>query len=122
MDGTIKRSGGTPEIGETADERGRSLDCLRTWRLDSAPDSSGTISVEALAPHRRHYLDYEGPVSNDRGRVSRWDKGEYEIQSETASRIEFDLRGAKLDGRAVLSIDEASSSWTFYFARPSSTT
>ncbi|MCS7047501.1 MAG: hypothetical protein NZO58_14185, partial [Gemmataceae bacterium] len=54
-------------------ERG---DVLRTWRLP-APPSIGKIAAQALADHRRAYLDYEGPVSGNRGTVRRWDAGTY---------------------------------------------
>jgi len=43
---------------------------LATWRCPDWPAESGTL-VERLADHRRDYLDYEGPVSNNRGQVAR---------------------------------------------------
>lgn len=89
-------------------ERG---DTLRTWRLLQDPvglcdsDSTLTISAEALPDHRRHYLDYEGPVSNNRGTVRRWDRGQYELQAETADTVHVLLQGEKLAGRVVLERD-----------------
>jgi hypothetical protein len=43
---------------------------LATWRSLDWPVESGTL-VERLPDHRRDYLDYEGPVSNNRGQVTR---------------------------------------------------
>ena len=42
---------------------------LRTWRLE--PALPGVIRAEPLGNHRRAYLDYEGPVSGNRGSVQR---------------------------------------------------
>ena len=56
-------------------EQGES--CL-TWRLLKAPDSTGSIPAEAITDHRLMYLDYEGPVSGNRGTVTQWDAGTFE--------------------------------------------
>ena len=45
-------------------------DRLRTWRLPAWPPADGD-DAEELPPHRRGYLDYEGPISRDRGTVRR---------------------------------------------------
>ena len=42
-------------------------DALRTWRLLSPPACLQWIAAEQLPDHRRLYLDYEGPVSGNRG-------------------------------------------------------
>ena len=52
---------------------------LRTWALAEEPAAQAEIAAEALGDHRLDYLEYEGPVSGDRGSVSRWDEGEYEM-------------------------------------------
>ncbi len=46
---------------------------LATWRLAASPlaTSAATIPATALPPHRRIYLEYEGPISGDRGHVRR---------------------------------------------------
>ena len=58
------------------------LECagaLKTWRLAEPPATHGElIAAVALEDHRLDYLDYEGPVSGNRGRVKRWDRGDYE--------------------------------------------
>src|SRR5262245_59634692 len=75
---------------------------LRTWRLARPPDESGAIDVEPLADHRLAYLDYEGPVSGNRGSVRRFDRGDCMLVAETPHRIELRLKGAALTGRAVI--------------------
>lgn len=62
--------------------------------------------AEASFAHRTLYLDYEGPVSGGRGRVRRWDDGDYELLTEGPGRMEFLLRGTRLKGRCRL--EEAS--------------
>ncbi len=51
--------------------------CL-TWRLLKSPDLPGAIPTEAINDHRLFYLDYEGPVSGNRGEVTQWDAGTFE--------------------------------------------
>src|SRR4051794_31329065 len=72
---------------------------LRTWRLAQPPLTPGQrIAATALGDHRPMYLDYEGPVSGDRGTVKRWDAGTY-----TEDGGIFTLDGAKIRGRVRLS-------------------
>lgn len=75
---------------------------LRTWRLAQPPDTPGHIAAEALPDHRLAYLDYEGPVSGDRGTVERWDAGTYKTLEWTSNRVVVDLAGKKLAGVAPL--------------------
>src|ERR1043166_2404 len=79
-------------------------DVLRTWRLMRPPEIPGeTIEAVAIGDHRKAYLDYEGPVSGNRGSVRRWDAGEHEADESTGSfRLVFHgqrLRGAARLGR-----------------------
>lgn len=46
---------------------------LETWRLNLLPGTSPLLA-EKIHDHRLEYLDYEGPVSNDRGFVKEWTK------------------------------------------------
>lgn len=57
---------------------------LATWRILDDPGHGSTWRAESLPVHRRVYLDYEGPVSGDRGTVVRWDTGEYESEMGAA--------------------------------------
>jgi len=89
---------------------------LRTWRLSKPPDQTGRIEAQALADHRLVYLDYEGPVSGDRGSVTRFDRGEFVALVETSELIEVQLRGLVLRGKAVLERAAGADLWTFRFA------
>jgi DNA polymerase Ligase (LigD) len=75
---------------------------LRTWRLAAQPAADQLIPVIELGKHRLAYLDYEGPVSGDRGTVSQWDRGEYDTLGDTDSRLVARLRGRRLNGTATL--------------------
>lgn len=75
---------------------------LRTWRLETPPGDECEIRAQQLSDHRLHYLDYEGPVSGDRGKVSRWDAGDYESVEAVPDRLEVEFCGGKLRGRAML--------------------
>jgi hypothetical protein len=55
---------------------------LATWRSPDWPAQSGTL-VERLADHRRDYLDYEGPVTNNRGHVTRVLGGTLRVEALT---------------------------------------
>ena len=66
---------------------------LRTWALAAEPCGELSTEAERLPDHRLAYLDYEGPVSGDRGIVSKWDAGEYEWLAETADRVVVRLAG-----------------------------
>jgi hypothetical protein len=48
------------------------------------------------------YLDYEGPVSDGRGRVSRWDAGTFAWERDEEGCVAVRLEGERLRGTAVL--------------------
>jgi len=63
---------------------------LMTWRSLEWPITQET-NLTRLAEHRRAYLDYEGPISNDRGHVTRVAAGtcqiDWQAPGEGAIRI-----------------------------------
>lgn len=89
-------------------------DVLRTWSLQQPPDSGGEIVATGLPDHRKQFLDYEGPVSEGRGNVTRWGFGTYRLLDESYRMVQAELVGQKLAGRATLSrqCDEAET-WSF---------
>jgi len=89
-------------------------DSCRTWRLLKPPDTPGDVSAETIADHRLMYLDYEGPVSGDRGTVTQWDAGTFEWLVNSDDVVEVRLTGQKLAGRARL-IPTERGGWTFAF-------
>ncbi len=78
---------------------------LRTWRLASPPVAGTVISAVPLGLHRAAYLDYEGPVSGNRGTVTKWDAGEFEAVLETDAKVQVRLRGGRVRGVATLEAD-----------------
>ena len=77
---------------------------LRSWRLLESPErwllatSSAVLVAEAIADHRLAYLDYEGPVSRERGSVQRWDGGHVEWLEDSPEVIRLQLCGERLRG------------------------
>ncbi len=53
---------------------------LATYRCDRWPLEAGTTLAHRLPDHRRLYLEYEGPVSRNRGQVRRVASGTCHLQ------------------------------------------
>ena len=64
---------------------------LLSWVLPLWPLSAEPVDVKRIDDHRKSYLDYEGPVSNDRGEVSRVDAGRYVMVAKTEHESEHEL-------------------------------
>src|SRR5208337_3729408 len=75
---------------------------LKTWALPRLPEPGIEIACEALADHRPVYLDYEGPISGDRGTVVRSDQGTFVIGTWTDNEVIVQLAGTKFVGQVVL--------------------
>lgn len=89
---------------------------LRTWRLAEPPTTPGIpIAATPLADHRVLYLDYEGPVSGNRGWVKRWAAGEYDVLEDTESTLVVRLRGGKIAGQ--MKLDVAAATWTLFLSQ-----
>jgi hypothetical protein len=74
---------------------------LWAWRL-RAPPGPAAVPAERSFDHRLIYLDYEGPVSGNRGTVQRWAHGEYVWREQGERRLVADVTGPRLTGRLVL--------------------
>ena len=85
-------------------ERG---DVLWTWALERVPVAGQSVTAERLPDHRLAYLDYEGEVSGDRGRVSRVDRGEFTVVIDAQSHLAVALQGETL--RGTLTFDKLDS-------------
>ena len=57
----------------------------------------------------------QSPVSNDRGKVKRWDQGTYQLIVEEENRVVVRLQGLKLLGEATLLLRKAPREWYFSF-------
>ena len=50
---------------------------LRTWKITAAPQPGLAHEAIPLPDHRIAYLDYEGPISGNRGKVHQLDSGTF---------------------------------------------
>lgn len=96
-------------ILEHDDSQGRHFDFmletaegLKTWAIPSAPQVNVEIPCVMLPDHRRLYLDYEGPVSGDRGTVRQWAGGVYDLERQNDAEWIVQLVGEKIAGRVRL--------------------
>lgn len=82
-------------------ERG---DALLTWQLPREPVDRSALPMPArrIGDHRKAYLDYQGPVSGNRGRVRRVDSGTFEFEKLTDSLCVVALNGGRLRGSVRL--------------------
>jgi|ERR1043165_1934250 hypothetical protein len=92
---------------------------LQTWRLAQPPEEPAcVIEAEALGDHRQMYLDYEGPVSGNRGTVRRWDVGSYTIEPDSSADVRnLSFEGTRLRGRVFLERLDANR-WRFRWLSP----
>lgn len=78
---------------------------LLTWR-STEPSwrwvELGRVDLEAIEPHRRDYLMYQGPLSGGRGSVSRVDEGTVAIRDWSADGGVLDLRFGRFTGTVEL--------------------
>lgn len=79
---------------------------LKTWALPQLPRVGEPVTGEALPDHRIEYLDYQGPVSANRGDVTAWDHGQYALLAEEAGhRWVVQLAGDRLQCTIELTRD-----------------
>jgi DNA polymerase Ligase (LigD) len=95
-------------------------DCLRTWAVDAPIIAEVTLPARGLPNHRRAYLDYEGPVSGQRGSVRRVAEGTFQTIVWSDEYVRVRLSGAQLVGevelyrvREGIECPSGSTSWTF---------
>lgn len=74
----------------------------RTWRLLRKPCLGEPIAAERLPDHRLMYLDYEGPVSGERGNVKRFLAGTYEPISDQPDFLAIGLKDNSLAESAAI--------------------
>lgn len=77
----------------------------KTWRLGQPPESGCLITAEVIADHRPFYLNYEGPVSGNRGNVTQWDAGTIEWIERREDLVEVKIHGRVLTGQIRLKRD-----------------
>jgi len=100
-------------------------EALATWQLPENPVTlmqTGTpapLPAQRIADHRRAYLDNEGPVSKNRGHVTRLDAGTYELLQQQTGSWTIRLAGTRLIGTFRLTVTPLSSqNWLFQRDEP----
>jgi hypothetical protein len=92
---------------------------LLTWASQQflPADRSGTVTAARLADHRLAYLDYEGPISGDRGAVRRVETGQHRLLCSAPGRYEFTVSGPRCGEIRVYRTccDWPSDSWAIEF-------
>ncbi|MBI1347968.1 hypothetical protein GC163_16965 [bacterium] len=83
----------------------------RTWRLLSSPEDVRPIVAEAIPDHRLKYLDYEGPVSGNRGAVTRWDGGKMVWLTSTSTYVHVIVQGTRWQGKLSLHAPDRQNHW-----------
>ncbi|NOX56464.1 MAG: ATP-dependent DNA ligase [Planctomycetes bacterium] len=94
---------------------------LLTWRLPAPPAIGVRVEAEQLPDHRKIYLDYEGPVSQGRGSVRRWDGGSYEVLAWSDDGIEIKVAGRRLQARCTLRRTDPGGHWSIEWTNPNTT-
>lgn len=93
---------------------------LATWRAMERPESASAdhpVNCLQIGNHRTVYLDYEGPVSGNRGHVRQHDVGHCTTSTLGTSRITVRFAGNVLNGDFVLERDEgAADQWRLRLA------
>lgn len=84
---------------------------LATWHFPQWPPK-GFVPVEPLGDHRRAYLDYEGPVSGNRGQVRRIASGTCWPQAAGPGRVSLRLDVPGLPHSYLSLTASADGTWT----------
>lgn len=84
-------------------------DVLKTWRLPGTRFRPPQPAV-SIRDHRKLYLDFEGGLSDGRGKVTLWDRGMYSAEIWEDELIVVALAGKRLKTR--LRLMRAAGGWT----------
>lgn len=80
-------------------------DVLRTWAVDAPVEPGVKLAARPLPDHRIAYLDYEGPISGDRGEVRRVASGTFATLEWLDDRVVLSLTGDQVSGLLMLMRD-----------------
>jgi hypothetical protein len=84
---------------------------LMTWASPPFPDQALDWEVRPLPVHRVIYLEYEGPITGNRGCVKRLDRGEFLVQDRQNNMVLLELAGQRFRGRLRIEVRMAGSVW-----------
>jgi hypothetical protein len=79
---------------------------LRTWQVLHNWREVPLQSVQELPLHRAEYLEYEGPLTGERGFVRRIAGGTYRLLEESANSLRYDLQSEQFSGTITLTRNE----------------
>jgi hypothetical protein len=90
---------------------------LRTWAIDAPIVAGKEFRARALSDHRLLYLEYEGELTGQRGRVRRIDAGTYHVLIWSSDWVRVVVAGLQLVGeidlRCIRPESGATESWNF---------
>jgi len=69
-------------FAQDAEARRRLVTFRTTPRPDEIMHAGAVLAVERIGDHRPAYLEYEGPISGDRGNVARVARGQYRFADD----------------------------------------
>lgn len=80
---------------------------LKSWAVPKGVSEKKGVKRLAIQveDHELSYIDFEGTIPEGQygaGTVKIWDKGAYELESETDKKIVFKLKGKRLKGNYTL--------------------
>ena len=91
-------------------EKGQSL---KTWELEDVDFSRSRTAIQK-PDHRLTYLQYEGDISGNRGKVYRVEAGTYESMDEEAHQWRVRFKSKTLNGEFLLQrLSNDASEWRF---------
>ena len=90
---------------------------LRSWAVPKGPPLEPGVRRLAIQveDHPIDYIGFSGEIPQGEygaGSVEIWDKGEFDLEKESANILEFSLRGKKLSGSYAL-IHTDDKNWLF---------
>jgi len=98
---------------------------LWTWAIPVDPlcqPLTFECEAERLPDHRRIYLDYQGPISGDRGQVRQAAKGTFEIVVWSEQQVEVRLwldEAADHKDSFLISLTRQRTAWQLSWSAPS---
>lgn len=92
---------------------------LKSWAVPKEPPLVEGIKRLAIQveDHPLEYASFEGTIpegSYGAGKVTIFDKGEFFLKEKTDKKIEFELKGKKLNGKYVLIKFKEEKQWLFF--------
>jgi hypothetical protein len=79
---------------------------LLTWALEAFPEQGLVSRAHSLPDHRLAYLTYQGPVSQNRGSVTRREQGEFRWLHRSSQTLRIQVSGQRLEGEICLTRDD----------------